>query len=95
MRPPWTGEARASTLKHVESALQTRLKSMPAGPRRHVNRSMTLESVSSSATEPTTGPIVASPKQRTRADRACQSRDTISVQLGAYGDAHGGWRHVG
>ena len=66
-----------------------------AGPQRLVDRFMTLESVSSSATEPTTGPIVAGPKQRTRADRACQSRDTISVQLGAYGDAHGGWRHVG
>ena len=56
---------------------------------------MTLESLSFSATEPTSGPIVASPKQRTRADRTCRSRDTISVQLGAYGDAHGGWRHVG
>ena len=95
MRPPCAGEARASTLKHALSTLRTSHKPTPIGPRRHVDHSMTLESVSSSATEPTSGPILAGPKQRTRADRTCRSRDTISVQLGAYGDARGGWRHVG
>ena len=95
MQPLWAGEARASTLKHALSALQTSRKPGPRGPHRRVDHSMTLESLSFSATEPTSGPIVASPKQRTRADRTCRSRDTISVQLGAYGDAHGGWRHVG
>ena len=82
-------------MKHALSVLQTSHKSTPRGPHRRVDHSMTLESLSFSATEPTSGSIVASPKQRTRADRTCRSRDTISVQLGAYGDAHGGWRHVG
>ena len=95
MRPLKAGEAHVSTLEHTFSALQTSLKPGPRGPHRRVDHSMTLESLSFSATEPTSGPIVASPKQRTRADRTCRSRDTISVQLGAYGDAHGGWRHVG
>ena len=83
MRLPWAREAHVSTLNDALSVRQTSYKSPPRGPQRHVDRSMTLESLSSSATEPTSGPILASQKQRTRTDRTCQSRDTISGLLGA------------
>ena len=95
MQPPWAGEACASTLKHALSALQTCHKLGPRGPQRRVDHSMMLKSSSSSATEPNSGAILDSPKRKTRADRSCGPRDMISGLSGAYGDAHGGSRHVG
>ena len=70
-----------STLNYALNVRQTSYKSTPKGPQRHVDRSMTLESLSSSATEPTSGTMLAGQKQRTRIDRTCRLRDTISGQL--------------
>ena len=68
---------------------------MPRGPQRHADRSMNLECLSSSPTEPTSGVILASRKRRTRPDRSCRSRETISGHIGDHEEAHGGWRRTG
>ena len=95
MRLPLAAQGRASTLKHTLSALQTSHKSTLSGPQRHVDHSMTLEFVSSSATELTSAAILASPKRKTRADRSFRSRDTISGHMSDHEEAHGGWRRTG
>ena len=77
------------------SVVRTSRKSTPRGPQRRVDHSMSFESVSSSATELVSASELADPKRRTRPDRSCGARDTISGLLGAYGDAHGGWGHMG
>ena len=88
MRPLWAGEAHVLTLNHMLSALRTSRKSALRGPRRRVDNSTTLEFVSFSATEPISRPKLVNPMQRTRVDRRCRSRETISGLLGAYRDAH-------
>ena len=62
IRLPWAEQAYVSTLDYAFSVRQTSYESTPRGPQRHVDRSMTLESVSSLTTEPTSGTTLASQK---------------------------------
>ena len=94
MRLPLAGKGHASTLDHILIVLQTSLESTPRGPQRHVDRSMALESLSSSASELMSGPKLASLKQRTRSHRSFRSRDTISGHIRDHDEAHGGWRRT-
>ena len=92
---PLVGKGHISTFDHTLSILQTSYNSTLRGPQRHVDRSMKLEYVSSSATEPTSVAILAGQKRRTRTDRSCRSRDTISGHMSDHEEAHGGWRRTG
>ena len=82
-------------MNYAFSVRQTSDKSTLRGPRRHMDRSMSMESVSFSATEPTSVAILAGQKRRTRTDRSCRSRDTISGHMSDHEEAHGGWRRTG
>ena len=92
---PLAGHGHVSTLDHTLNGLKTRHKSTPKGPQRHVDRSMTMDSASSSAMEPISATILASQMRRTRTDRSCRSRDTISGHMSDHEEAHGGWRRMG
>ena len=94
MRLIFAGKGRALTLDHIFIVFQTSLESTPRGRQRHVDRSMALESLSSSAIEPISGPKVASLKQRTRSHRSFRSRDSISGHIKDHEEAHGGWRRT-
>ena len=91
----WAAEAHLSTLKHAFSALPISDKSTLRGPQRHEDRSTSMEFMSSSTMEPTSVVILADQKRRTRADRRCRSRDTISGHMSDHEEAHGGWRRTG
>ena len=89
------GKGHISKLDHTLSILQTSYSSTLRGPQRQVDHSMISESVSSWATEPIGGLRLASPKQRTRADRRCRSQDTTCGPVSSHKEAHGGWRRTG
>ena len=82
-------------MDHILIVLQTSLESTLRGPQRHEDRSTSMEFMSSSTMEPTNVAILTGQKRRTRTDRSCRSRDTISGHMSDHEEAHGGWRRTG
>ena len=92
---PWTGHGHFSKLNHPFSMLETSRKSTPRSPSTHVDRLVRMEFVSFLAMVLVSRTKLASPTQRTRAERSCQSRDTTFVTVSIHEEAHGGWRRMG
>ena len=87
---PLAGDGHVSTLDYTLNVPETRHKSMLRALQRYVDRTTSIKSLGSSATEPTSGPKLVTLKQETSSGRSFRSRDTTHSHMSGHEDAHGG-----